>query len=127
MIFLQPLGQVDTDILNSLNQSLNSLWPTDVLSPVDIPKYAYNQNRGQYEGLALLDTLQVRGDAVLGVTEVDTYAEGLNFIFGLALGKKALISLKRLKPDFYGSPEVEQLYLNAEKLMRIIMIIRTQS
>ena len=44
------------------------------------------------------------------LTEVDTYVEGLNFIFGLALGKKALISLKRLKPDFYGSPDDDELF-----------------
>ncbi|MCJ7444769.1 MAG: archaemetzincin family Zn-dependent metalloprotease [Methanotrichaceae archaeon] len=109
MIFLQPIGQVNDDILNFLKHSLSFLWPTEILPQVDIPKDTYNKNRGQHEGSALLDTLQVKGDAVLGVTEVDTYVEDLNFIFGLALGRKALISLKRLKPDLYGSPDDEEL------------------
>jgi len=110
MIFLQPLGQVDIDILNFLKQSLNSFWPTEILPPVDISPDAYNTNRGQYNGRALLKIFQIRGDATLGVTEVDTYVEGLNFIFGLALEKKALISLKRLKPDYYGSPDDDDLF-----------------
>ena len=110
MIFLQPLGKVNADMLNFLSHRLNSLWLTEILPQVDILADAYNQNRGQYEGLALLNTFQLRGDATLGVTEVDTYTEGLNFIFGLALGRKALISLKRLKPKFYGSPDDDELF-----------------
>jgi len=115
MIFLQPVGHVNTDILNFLNKSLKVIWQTEILPNIDISSDAYNKNRGQYEGLALLKTFQIRGDATLGITEVDTYIEGLNFIFGLALGKKALISLKRLKPDFYGLADDEVFQLRVLK------------
>jgi archaemetzincin len=110
IVFLQPLGEVDIETLNFLKQSLNCLWPTEILPQIDISSDAYNKNRRQYNGQALLETFQVRGDATLGITQVDTYAQGLNFIFGLALGKKALISLKRLKQEFYGLSDDEDLF-----------------
>jgi|GEM_PF-6700242 archaemetzincin len=42
------------------------------------------------------------GGAILVVTEADLYEEGLNFIFGLAMGNREVISLRRLHPEFYG-------------------------
>jgi len=44
-------------------------------------------------------------DRVLGIVDVDVYVPGLNFVFGEAEcpGKAAIISLWRLRPEFYGS------------------------
>jgi archaemetzincin len=52
-------------------------------------------------------------DVVLGVTQVDLYAGGLNFVFGEAQrpGKVALISLLRLRPEFYGESADMRLFL----------------
>lgn len=52
-------------------------------------------------------------DRVLGVTEVDLYVPGLNFVFGEAQPPHgpAVISLFRLRPEFYGEPPNEELYL----------------
>jgi len=49
---------------------------------------------------------------LLGVTDVDLYVPGLNFVFGEAQcpGKVALISLCRLRPEFYGKPPDEKLF-----------------
>ena len=49
---------------------------------------------------------------VLGVTDVDLYVPNYNFVFGEAVcpGKAALISLYRLKPEFYGEPPNKQVF-----------------
>jgi len=83
-----------------------------MLDPIDIPNYACDKTRNQYEGSALLDSMPVGEGVTLGVTEVDAYVEGLNFIFGLAYDKRALISIKRLRPEFYGLPQDEDLLNN---------------
>lgn len=48
---------------------------------------------------------------VLGVADVDLFAGGLNFVFGQAElpGSAAIISLCRLRPEFYGEPPNEAL------------------
>jgi len=109
-IFIQPIGRVDVEILSYLTNALTPLWPAQVLDPVDIPGDAYDEVRDQYDGMALLNVLPDKEGAVLGVTDMDIFAEGLNFIFGLACGGKALISLKRLRPEFYGMPENTKLF-----------------
>ena len=50
---------------------------------------------------------------VLGVVNVDIFVPGLNFVFGEAQcpGEAALISLWRLKPEFYGASEDRELFL----------------
>jgi archaemetzincin len=110
MVYIQPIGPVDTEVLNFLVQSLSSKYPTRILQQVEVPKKAYNRAREQFDGSGLLEALPEREDVLLGVTEVDAYVDGLNFIFGLAGDCKALISLKRLRPEFYRLPEDEDLF-----------------
>ncbi|MDD1741842.1 MAG: archaemetzincin family Zn-dependent metalloprotease [Methanotrichaceae archaeon] len=110
MIYIQPIGPADPEIMRFLQMSLNSIWPTELLAPVDFPYDAYDKDRHQYRGSSLLKCLWIKGDATLAVTEADAYVEGLNFIFGLAVGRRALISLKRLRPDFYGLSADEELF-----------------
>jgi archaemetzincin len=49
---------------------------------------------------------------VLGVVDVDIFAPGLNFVFGEAdiARRRAVISLKRLRKEFYGLPKNEDLF-----------------
>jgi archaemetzincin len=73
-----------------------------VLEEVQIPEKSYNAQREQYESLHFLNLARRQsGDRVLGVTEVDLFAEPLNFVFGQAeiSGKAAVISLARLKGE----------------------------
>ena len=50
---------------------------------------------------------------ILGVVDIDLYAPGLNFIFGEAelFGEAAIISLYRLRPEFYGEPHDLNLFI----------------
>jgi archaemetzincin len=73
-----------------------------VLPKQELPVVGYNASRGQYSGEVFLrEVAKLRVEAGakhLGIFDVDIYAKGLKFIFGIALigGDFALISLKRL-------------------------------
>lgn len=110
MILLQSIGPVDPEVLTFLRLSLSTIWPVEILPRVELPEIAYDRARRQFDGSRLLETLPMAEEAVLGVTEVDAYVDGLNFIFGLATDKKALISLKRLRPEFYKLTENNDLF-----------------
>lgn len=79
---------------------------------------ALHPSRGQYLGRVFLPTLaalrrKIGATAILGVTDLDLYEEGLNFIFGLANRslRSALISIRRLRNEFYGLPPDDDLLL----------------
>lgn len=108
-IYLQPLGSVDPGVLDYLMQKLSAIWEVTLSPPRKLPPNAYNSIRSQSKGSLLLKSLP-DNEIVLGVTEADAYVEGLNFIFGLASENRALISLHRLRPEFYGSPQDEEIF-----------------
>ncbi len=51
--------------------------------------------------------------------DVDLFVPGLNFIFGLAAGNTAVISLARLKPEYYG--EMKNVFLFRERALKEAM------
>jgi len=83
---------------------------------IKLPPYAYDKIRKQYNSTLLLEhiaAVKPRGyRKYLGIVDVDLYARGLNFVFGEAVlnGREALISLHRLRPEFYGDPPNEKLF-----------------
>ncbi len=78
---------------------------------LSLPERAYHKARFQYRSSFILATVQAyasrieRFNRILGVVNVDLFARGLNFVFGEAVysGKSALISLWRLRAEFYGN------------------------
>ena len=111
-ICIQPVGDVDENVLKFLEEKLKILGDCKILEKVEIPKESYNSLRGQYNSTTILRSLPKICDVVLGVTEVDLYANDLNFVFGEAelFGRRAIISLKRLRQSFYGLPDDEDLF-----------------
>jgi archaemetzincin len=95
----------------------------EVFSPADVGvvkvspsllKEAYTPSRGQYNSTITLVLLkneleEVEADRILAIADVDLYTQGLNFVFGEAQfpGRIALISLHRLKPEYYGEKDGE--------------------
>ncbi len=81
-----------------------------ILHKIDIRPFmdGYNETRRQFLGRTFILGLSGlrRAAAVLGITDADLYEEGMNFIFGLAhpYFRTAVISLHRLRPEFYGEP-----------------------
>jgi archaemetzincin len=83
-----------------------------IIEDTKLPKQAFNRARKQYRSRIILNLVHDCAEKdeelnrVLGIVDTDIYAQGLSFVFGEAEnpGKAAVISLWRLKPEFYGRP-----------------------
>ena len=115
---LVPVGPVSPELLAWLAGCLAEALgrPTSVGDEIPLPARGYDPRRRQYRGETILDALRALPapgvGRVLGLTEADCYAPGLNFIFGQAVldGRAALVALPRLRPSFYGLAEDPELY-----------------
>jgi archaemetzincin len=109
-----PIGEIEPEILEMLPERLTvPPFKIKILKKTSIPKKSYNDKRGQYESSYFLKLVRkYPGDRVLGIADVDLYAEPLNFVFGQAeiSGKAAVISLHRLKgeKEIYHSRAVKE-------------------
>src|SRR4030067_2747341 len=110
-----PVGNADNTILLRIKDGLARVFPETKALIVDehlpLPESAFDKKRMQYRSNQVLGMIQSHAsdkslNRLLGVIEVDIYIQGLNFVVGEAIfpGKAALISLWRLKPEFYKSP-----------------------
>lgn len=88
------------------------------------PEHAYDKKRHQYNSTMILGDIKAYAshrpeyNRVLGIIDADIYSSGLNYVFGEAYidGNAALISLWRLKPEFYGEePDTGALELRTLK------------
>jgi len=112
-INLVPIGPVPTDLLSWLVVQVpeSTGQPAGIGEALALPESAYDTHRRQYRGEALIELLGAIRDRearrVVGLTDADCYAPGLNFIFGQATfgGREALVALPRLRQSFYGLPE----------------------
>jgi archaemetzincin len=76
--------------------------------------FALEPQRRQYHSTAILKRLERAADPdarVIGVTGLDLYVPVLTFVFGEAQleGNCALVSIARLKDEFYGLPRRDDL------------------
>jgi len=102
MILLQPVGTVDRGLIKTLEQGIASIFGAAEVGPATrVPASAYVRERDQFDGEKILYDLSLEGEVTLGITEVDIFVKGLNFVFGLADDRRALISLRRLRQEFY--------------------------
>ena len=117
------IGQLDSYVIDRVQENLNMLFPktTFVLlsETMPIPSEALDNARQQYRSDMILSRVHSYADKdkaldhVLGIVDVDIFVPKLNFVFGEAEcpGKVALVSLWRLKPEFYGKPSNMELFL----------------
>jgi archaemetzincin len=119
-IVLLPIDEVEGTVLDSLEQDLEKIFGCIVErhNAVYVPGDSFNPARGQYDSSRILNKLPSlleaeKRDIVLGIIDVDLYAEGLNFVFGEAEpgGHFAVISLSRLRQSFYSLPENKAIFL----------------
>jgi archaemetzincin len=112
------MGKVDADMLERIARGIDREFglPAQGLDAVEVPIRAFSEKRQQYYSTAFLQEL-MRGthdDAfrILGITEVDLFVPQLNFVFGEAAveGRAGVISLYRLRPEFYGEIPDEELF-----------------
>lgn len=117
-ILLQPIGLKETHILHRLSPFLREAFKREICvgKPLPLPPHTFDPSRGQYHSTTLLKglaSLTPHYERVLGIVDVDLYVPGLNFVFGEAdmMSGAAIISLKRLREEFYGLPENEKLFI----------------
>ncbi len=111
-IHLTALGVIAPDILTELARGISSEFRTlcEVQPAEAEPAFAYNPTRQQYSSTEILAYLHGRVTSeqwrVLAVTPVDLYIPILTFVFGEAQleGPCALVSMHRLRQEFYGLP-----------------------
>jgi len=106
---LVPIHLSDESLLNTVsNAILIHTGLSTAVSRVAIdPVPAFDRGRGQYSSTLLLENLPVaENGTTLAVTDLDLYVPVLTFVFGEALlsGPKAIVSVHRLRPEYYGLP-----------------------
>ena len=121
---LLQVGQVASAVLVALGEGLTRTFPETTCSiikaPLPISQLAFDKKRNQFNSSIILNDLRVYAakkkafHRVLGVIDVDIFRSGLSYVFGEAYtpGKAALISLYRLKPEFYKDKLDMTLYLS---------------
>jgi archaemetzincin len=122
------VGQVAPKILIGIQDGLVKTFPdTDAVIVEDVlpvPQTAYDKKRSQYNSNLVLSAVRVYGSKkpefhrILGVIDLDIFTSGLNYAFGEAYvpGSAALISLWRLKPEFYhDKPDLALYVLRTQK------------
>jgi len=109
---LLPIGKLDGGLLNDLAPAMAGMFrvPCEILSSALDPEFAFHGERQQYHSSEILARMQslVTSDSwrLLGVTAADLYIPILTFVFGEAQigGPCAVVSLHRLRQEFYGLP-----------------------
>ncbi len=71
---------------------------------LEVPRYAFDHTRDQYMVQTILDNLSYKhsgGDFVIGLTDVDLFKKGYNFVYGGShlLHGVSIISILRLKDE----------------------------
>lgn len=115
-IALVPIGEADPVLLSWLTEDLPTILQAGVkeFPPLPLSPRHLQKERNQYlaDGLLADLTSIVHSGPILslGITRVDLFSHGMNFVFGVACTGRALISTFRLRPGFYGDPSNSKLY-----------------
>jgi len=116
-ILLVAVGKVDRKVFDLIKDDLRRVFkrPVWVGEGLPEPDYAFNPNRRQYLATAILKSLlDQKGhtlyEKMLGIVDHDLYVPELSFVFGEAGRKAAVISLTRLRQEFYHLPQDQDLF-----------------
>jgi archaemetzincin len=108
------VGPVDSEVVSGIQESLDTIFAdtktTLIAETLPLPEEAYATTRKQYRSDIILGAIRNFAEThnsfhrVLGIVDVDLFAPRLNFVFGEAEypGNVAVMSLWRLRPEFYG-------------------------
>jgi len=118
-ITLKPIGAIADEIMSELSDRVNGIFncPVEVGASFNDLAHAYNPERKQYLSSKLIASLNLsereRDERIVGIADVDLYAPRLNFVFGEAdiLSGTAIVSLCRLRQEYYGLPPDKTLFL----------------
>lgn len=124
-----PLGDVDYFMINKLGTQLSAALSlsSSIVQGMKIPPEAYNPRRAQYYSTVILQKLEIirsnQRELMLGILEEDLYNAKGAFVLSEfdRLTSCAVVSLYRVRSEFYGLPEDEskvypRLYKESFKL-----------
>jgi archaemetzincin len=116
-IFLVPIGEIDQKVIQFLQDDLYTVFkkPVGIGKGMPKPDYAFHKKRNQYLSTAILNSIMEQKEyasyeKILGIVDHDLFVPELNFVFGEASKKVAIISLTRLRQTFYQLPEDQTLF-----------------
>ncbi len=112
VIYIVSLGPIDEEIVTAAEQAVWRVFGTETRRLVlgDGVGYAFDAAREQYNSVLILRDVHrnAPGDAmkVLALTDRDLFIPMLSFVFGQAQlgGTVAIVSVARLRQEFYGLP-----------------------
>jgi len=103
--------------MEKLEDSVGDIFhcPIEIKTGFSDLAQSYDPERKQYFSSKLLSSLKKSEgeERVVGIADVDLYVPRLNFVFGEAdvLSGTAIVSLCRLRPEYYGLVSDETLFL----------------
>ena len=116
-VVLVAVGEIDRNVMDWLKNDLAGSFNTQVFVGKGMPEpdYAFDQRRKQYSSTAILNAIVKQREylpyeKVLGIVDHDLFVPELNFVFGEAGPKAAVISITRLRQMFYHLPEDQNLF-----------------
>jgi archaemetzincin len=117
VLHLLPIGNIDGRWMEDLRRALADTLRVrcEVLQQRLDPEFAFHHERRQYHSTELLTRLKEFRSPdswrLLGVTSADLYMPILTFVFGEAMTTDtcAVVSLHRLRQEFYGLPSDPEL------------------
>jgi archaemetzincin len=116
-ILLIPVGEVKMKVVEALRYDIKKAFGQQVWigRGMPHPDYALNRKRDQYLSTLILKAMMGIKESdiyerFLGIVDLDLYVPKLNFVFGEASQRVAIISLTRLRDEFYHLPKDESLF-----------------
>ncbi len=118
-LYVATTPSADAAAVDSIRNALTAVFPLP-LAALDIPEvdYAYDARRQQYASTAVLERLvrdcPPNAAKLLAVTSLDLFIPVLTFVFGQAQlnGRVGIVSLARLRQEFYGLPPDPPVFLH---------------
>lgn len=126
-IYVVPLDENSRNYSDWLGQTLSRKMgfrlQTGIVSR--LPEAAHNPKTNQYYPVPILSKLELlkgsEDEIILALTEEDLYLPSQSFVFGQAnsVGRTAIVSILRLRPEFYGLPE--DIELTKDRLFSVAL------
>ena len=122
-IYVTPIDPIKPVYYTDIGQAIEGAFdiPHKIFKANIKSETAYDYSREQYNSTFLLskilEFLPENTKRIVGITDIDLFVPVLTFVFGEAQlnGKAAIVSISRLKNEFYGLPKNEQLLLDRIK------------
>jgi len=114
-LYVKSIGTVERQIIEYVAATLDSLFPLSwkIIEDATYPVFAFEPRRNQYYAKEIIKQLSAEVPAdcekMVGITDIDLCTPVLTFVYGEAQlgGDVAIVSLKRLRQEFYHLPRNE--------------------